>query len=111
MADNIEEIQKSVKKYIIIGILLIIFTGITVWLSYVELPTHSLNILVGMIVATFKASLVALIFMHLNHEKPLIYKVLAFTTVFAIVLFALFLFSNADPLVFGAFYEALDAPQ
>ena len=111
MADNIEEIQKSVKKYIIIGILLIIFTGITVWLSYVELPTHSLNILVGMIVATFKASLVALIFMHLNHEKPLIYKVLAFTTVFAIVLFALFLFSKADPLVFGGFYEALDAPQ
>ena len=111
MADNIEEIQKSVKKYIIIGITLIIFTGITVWLSYVELPTHSLNILVGMIVATFKASLVALIFMHLNHEKPLIYKVLAFTTVFAIVLFALFLFSKADPLVFDGLYDALDAPQ
>ncbi len=111
MADNIEEIQKSVKKYIIIGVLLIIFTGITVWLSYVELPTHSLNILVGMIVATFKASLVALIFMHLNHEKPLIYKMLAFTMAFAIVLFALFLFSKADPLVFSGFYDALDTAQ
>ncbi|HBJ84186.1 MAG: cytochrome C oxidase subunit IV family protein [Prosthecobacter sp.] len=105
MSDNIEEIQKSVKKYLIIGVTLIVFTGITVWLSYVELPTHSLNILVGMIVATFKAALVALIFMHLNHERPVIYKVLAFTVVFAIVLFVLFVLSAQDPLVFEGFYD------
>jgi caa(3)-type oxidase subunit IV len=105
MADNLEEIQKSVKKYLVIGATLIVFTVITVWLSYVELPTHSLNILVGMIVATFKAALVALIFMHLNHERSIIYKILAFTVVFAIVLFALFIFSNGDPLVFEGFYD------
>ncbi len=108
MSDNIEEIQKSVKKYIIIGITLIVFTGITVWLSYVELPTHSLNILVGMIVATFKAALVALIFMHLNHERPLIYKVLAFTLVFVLALFLLFIFSHADPLEFKGFYNPVE---
>lgn len=105
MADNIEEIQKSIKKYLIIGALLIVFTVITVWLSYVELPTHGLNILVGMIVATFKASLVALIFMHLNHEKSVIYKVLAFTVAFAVVLFVLFYFSKMDPLIFSGFYS------
>lgn len=105
MADNIEEIQKSIKKYLIIGALLIVFTVITVWLSYVELPTHGLNILVGMIVATFKASLVALIFMHLNHEKSVIYKTLAFTVVLALVLFVLFYFSKMDPLVFDSFYK------
>lgn len=99
MAENLEEIQKSVKKYMLIGLTLIVFTVITVGLSYVELPTHGLNILVGMIVATFKASLVALIFMHLNHERSVIYKVLAFTTVFAIVLFVLFHLSHTDPLV------------
>ena len=99
MSDNLEEIQKSVKKYLVIGATLIVFTGITVWLSYVELPTHSLNILVGMIVATFKAALVALIFMHLNHERPLIYKVLAFTVVLCFVLFILFVMANSDPLV------------
>ena len=99
MAENIEEIQKSIKKYMVIGATLIIFTIITVALSYVELPTHGLNILVGMIVATFKASLVALIFMHLNHERSVIYKVLAFTTVFAVVLFILFHLSHGDPLV------------
>ncbi|MFO1484289.1 MAG: cytochrome C oxidase subunit IV family protein [Verrucomicrobiaceae bacterium] len=105
MADNIEEIQKSLKKYLIIGATLIVFTVITVWLSYVELPTHGLNILVGMIVATFKAALVALIFMHLNHERSLIYKVLAFTTVFAIALFILFYLTKLDPLVFDGFYS------
>lgn len=99
MAENLEEIQKSIKKYLVIGTLLIVFTVITVGLSYVELPTHGMNILVGMIVATFKAGLVALIFMHLNHERPVIYKVLAFTTVFCIVLFVLFYLTHGDPLV------------
>lgn len=99
MADNIEEIQKAVKKYYVIGALLFVFTIITVLLSYWEMPTHSMNIVVGMIVATFKASLVALIFMHLNHERSVIYKILAFTTLFVIVLFLLFHFTHSDPLV------------
>lgn len=105
MADNVEEIQKSIKKYLWIGAILMIFTGITVWLSTVELPTHGMNILVGMIVATFKAALVALIFMHLNHERAVIYKVLVFTVVLAIALFVLFYFSKLDPLVFEGFYN------
>ncbi|HCN31044.1 MAG TPA: hypothetical protein DIT64_20475 [Verrucomicrobiales bacterium] len=103
MADSPEEIQKSIRKYLWIGGILIFFTVVTVGLSYVELPTHGLNILVGMIVATFKAALVALIFMHLNHERILIYKVLAFTTVFCLALFLLFIFSASDPLVFEGF--------
>jgi caa(3)-type oxidase subunit IV len=105
MSDNIEEIQKSVKKYLIIGAALLALSGFTVWLSTVELPTHGLNILVGMIVATFKAGLVALIFMHLNHERPVIYKVLAFTVVLALVLFVLFVLSARDPLIFEGFYN------
>lgn len=108
MAENVEEIQKSIKKYLIIGGLLIVFTVATVLLSYVELPTHGLNIIVGMILATFKASLVALIFMHLNHEKSIIYKVLAFTAVFAFVLFVLFYFSNIEGLIHEGFYNPLD---
>ena len=103
MADNLEEIQKSIKKYIIIGTLLIVFTVITVLLSYWELPTHGMNIGLGMIVATFKAGLVALIFMHLNHERTVIHKILAFTFVFAVVLFLLFHFAHSDPLVFKDF--------
>ncbi|OYW77454.1 MAG: hypothetical protein B7Z37_04235 [Verrucomicrobia bacterium 12-59-8] len=108
MADNVEAIQKSIKWYIIIGVLLIVFSGLTVGLSYVELPTHSLNILVGMILATIKATLVALIFMHLNHERSMIYKILLFTVVLAVVLFALFIFAHEDPLVFPGFYAPVE---
>ncbi|MES2734925.1 MAG: cytochrome C oxidase subunit IV family protein [Verrucomicrobiota bacterium] len=106
MADSPEEIHKSIKKIIVVGAALAVLTGATVGLSYVELPTHSMNILVGMILAAFKAGLVALIFMHLNHEAKLIYKILAFTAAFAIALFFLFVFSASDPLVFHGFYDS-----
>ena len=103
MADSPEAIYQAIKKIKIIGWVLAVFTVITVGLSYWELPSHSWNIIVGMIVATFKAALVALIFMHLNHEAKLIYKILAFTVAFAHALFLLFYFSNIDPLVFKDF--------
>lgn len=102
-AEHNEDLQQHVKKYVKIGIILGVFTIITVALSYWELPTHALNIIVGMIVAAFKAALVGLIFMHLNHERPLIYKVLLFTFVFVMGLFVLFYLSHENPLVFKGF--------
>jgi caa(3)-type oxidase subunit IV len=102
-AEHHEDLQQHVKKYVKIGIILGVFTIITVALSYWELPTHGLNIVVGMIVAAFKAALVGLIFMHLNHERSLIYKVLLFTLVFVIGLFVLTYFSHENPLVFKSF--------
>ena len=103
MADSAEEIQKSIKKYLVIGTALIVLTCVTVGLSFVELPTHGLNILVGMILAAFKSSLVLLIFMHLNHEPNTIYKILAFTVVFALVIFIITFYTHADPLIFEGF--------
>ncbi|MBE7495184.1 MAG: cytochrome C oxidase subunit IV family protein [Verrucomicrobiaceae bacterium] len=111
MSDSADpaELQKHVKKYLLIGGILLAATAATIAIAFYEFPTHSMNIIVGMIVATIKASLVALIFMHLNHERPLIYKFLAFTTVFCVVLFVLFIFSNADPLVDHGFDAPLEA--
>lgn len=96
--DHHEDLSKHVKKYMWIGGWLIFFTFVTVGLSYVELPTHGLNLIVGMILAAFKASLVCLIFMHLNHERPLIYKVLLFTVVFVVAMFVLFYLSWGEGL-------------
>jgi caa(3)-type oxidase subunit IV len=103
MADSSEEIKKSVRKILWIGGILAVCTVLTVWLSTVELATHGQNIVVGMILATIKAGLVGLVFMHLNHEAKLIYKVLAFTVVFVTALFLLFYWSSLDPLVFRDF--------
>jgi caa(3)-type oxidase subunit IV len=90
------------KTYFKIGALLGIFTIITVGLSFVDFTEYGFgdtsNMLVGMAVATFKAALVALIFMHLNGERPMIYKILVFTLAFTIVLFSLFIFAHDDHL-------------
>ena len=103
MAHGTEDLQKHVKTYIKIGILLGIANVITVGLSYIELPTHGQNLIVGMIVAAIKAALVALIFMHLNHERSLIYKVLAFTVFFLIAIFVLTYLTHGDLLDFEGF--------
>ena len=55
--------------------------------SYVNFGTHKANIAVAMLVATFKAGLVAAIFMHLAAEKKLIYRILIFTGFFVLGLF------------------------
>ena len=99
MADSAEEIHKSVKAFKKVLLALMILTVVTVLLSGVEMPTHGMNILVGMIVATIKASLVGLIFMHLAHERSTIYKVLVFTGVLALAIFLLTYWTHGNPLV------------
>jgi caa(3)-type oxidase subunit IV len=98
MSDSPEEIQKHVKTYMKVGILLIVMTVVTVLLSFVDFGSHSNNMLIGMAVAAFKSTFVGLIFMHLNHERPLIYKFLVFATVFVSVMFILFTLTHDDGL-------------
>ena len=57
------------------------------------------SIIVGLAIATFKAGLVAMIFMHLNNEKSMIYKILLYTVFFAIGLMFLTLLALYDPVV------------
>ena len=53
---------------------------------------------IGMIVATFKATLVAAIFMHLSAEKKMIYRILIFTGLFVLALFWLTYLAWYDPI-------------
>ena len=98
--DHGHDVSKHVKGYLFIGALLIVFTGITVALSYVNFGSQNANIVVAMVVATFKAGLVAAIFMHLKGEKWLIWKFLLFTVFFASGLFFLTWLHWIDP-IFG----------
>ena len=91
-------VAKHVRKYLMIGAILVTFTAITVWLSYVDFGTQKMNITVAMIVATFKAGLVAAIFMHLSSEKQLIYRILIFTVFFVLGLFFLTYLAWYDPV-------------
>ena len=90
--------QKHVRGYLMVGATLLVCTGLTVALSYVDFGTRRANIAVAMLVATFKAGLVGAIFMHLAAEKKLIYRVLLFTGFFVIALFWLTYLHWYDPV-------------
>jgi cytochrome c oxidase subunit 4 len=100
--DDVHHIQKHIRGYLYVGGLLLVFTLITVGLSYVDfdkmLGGHGWNMIIGMIVATFKASLVAAIFMHLKGERATIWRFLIFTAIFALGLFLLTWLHEADPI-------------
>ena len=102
--DHAHDVSKHVKGYLMVGALLIIFTVITVALAYVDfdhiIGGHGWNIIIAMIVASFKAGLVAAIFMHLKGERWMIWKFLLFTVFFALGLFFLTWLHWIDP-IFG----------
>jgi len=80
-----EAVRKSVRTYMMIGAALLVFTGITVAANLLHLPVPA-AITLALIIASIKASMVAAVFMHLNHEKQWIYGSLILTVVFFIVL-------------------------
>ena len=91
-------IAAHIGGYIKVGVGLLVLTGITVGLSYVDFGSRQMNIIVGMIVATIKASMVAAIFMHLKGEKMTIWRFLIMTAIFVLGLFMLTLLTHSDPV-------------
>jgi cytochrome c oxidase subunit 4 len=90
------DVSKHIKGYLMVGAALLVFTAITVFLSYVDFGSQKANIVVAMIVAAFKAGLVAAIFMHLLSERWTIYRFLILTVVFVLGLFLLTLLAWYD---------------
>jgi caa(3)-type oxidase subunit IV len=106
-------VLSHVKPYLIVGAALFVFTAITVALSYIHfdkigifvwafnlIGVHgfTINIVIGMLVATFKVCLVGAWFMHLKQEKGTIWTPLLFTFFFVAGLFLLFALAYADPI-------------
>ena len=90
-----EDISKHVKTYFMVFGTLMVLTVVTVGVSYLHLPVHQ-AIAVALVIATIKGSLVALFFMHLSHERRLIYCALALTVVFFAFVMLLPLLTNLD---------------
>ncbi len=107
MADSVAEINKAKKLYILIGLILFIFTGVTVAVATVpvlDVGGHGFDVMdmtLGLAIASFKATLVMLIFMHLNHEKKMVYFLFIMGIVCGIFLMAITAFAFSDPIVYG----------
>ena len=86
-----------IRKYILIGAALLVFTGITVAANQVHLAVP-LAVTVALIIAIMKGSMVAAVFMHLSDEKKWIYGALLLTVAFFIVLMTLPMFTIMDTI-------------
>lgn len=106
MAGSPEEIKKSIRSYIIVCLILFVFTGVTVAVASFEsldVGKHgfdAMDMVLGLCIATFKATLVGAIFMHLNHEKKAIYWIFFGAIAFFILMIALFMFAKSDPIFY-----------
>ena len=85
MEHSHEEIKKHVKIYISVFAALAALTIVTVAVSYLHLPIYK-AVAVALVIASIKASLVALFFMHLISEKQIIFYILALSAIFFAVL-------------------------
>ena len=84
--DSTPDIKKEINLYIKVFGTLAVLTVLTVAAAYLDVGI-GLAVVIAMIIATTKGSLVASFFMHLAHEKKLIYLMLVITLVFLLSLF------------------------
>ncbi|MEK7819175.1 MAG: cytochrome C oxidase subunit IV family protein [Bacteroidota bacterium] len=75
------DLSKEVKKYILVFVGLMILTFVTVYVSSLEVGIIT-GIIIAMAIAATKGTLVASFFMHLLHEKKIIFWLLIFTAIF-----------------------------
>ena len=89
MAESAEEIRKHVRVYILVFAALAVLTVVTVGVSYIQIESVAVTVLIALFIASIKGGLVAGYFMHLVSEKRIIFWVLALTVAFFAVLMLL----------------------
>jgi cytochrome c oxidase subunit 4 len=83
------------RDYIIVFGALLALTLVTVFVASLQMA-QAPTIAIGLAIATAKAALVVLFFMHLKGERPMVYWPLALTAFLFFALFAFILWSEAD---------------
>jgi len=110
-ADSPEAVKKSLKLYSLVGLALFIGTALTVAVAVFEpfdlgaRGFSTADLVVGLLIASCKASLVMWFFMHLNGEKKLIYLIYGMAIVFALFLYFLTSLGFADPIEYLGFFK------
>lgn len=98
MADaHAHDVKKEVRGYIGVFIALAALTVLTVFASYLDV-SKTMHIVIAMLIAVVKGTLVCLYFMHLISERKLVYWTLYLTAVFFVVLMLLPMLTQADHL-------------
>lgn len=110
------ELHAAARRFLIVGILLFCLTATTVAVATVpalDIGEHGFDkwdALLGIMIATTKASLVALVFMHLNHERKAIYFIFGLSIIHAAGFFVGTYWHFADIPHDKHFYPEMPAP-
>ncbi len=80
------------RAYLFVWLALLALTGITVFVSYFDFGKA--NIVIALLVATVKASLVAAIFMHLFYDKKFNAIILSFSVIFLVIMIGFTMFDT-----------------
>ena len=100
--ENPHHIHEEIKTYKSVFLKLMVLSIITVGVSYLEFGMTT-AIIVALVIATIKATLVACYFMHLLTEKRLILVKLGFTAFFMLAMLIL-IFAAQFHVVEGLYY-------
>ena len=83
MANHSEHVVSS-KLYWLVWMILIVATFLTAWIATIDLGPF--NTIVALVIATFKASIVVLIFMHVKYTSERMTKAILISAVFWLLL-------------------------
>jgi cytochrome c oxidase subunit 4 len=99
-----------VRGYLIVFATLLVLTVVTVGVASLKLG-EATTVAVAISIATLKAALVAMFFMHLKGEKPMVFWPLGLTAVLFVGLFASLLWTEGDHLFGTRFMDAFGTPR
>ena len=94
-----------IRGYLAVFGALLVLTVVTVGVASLNLGEGT-TVLVAVSIATIKAALVAMFFMHLKSEKPMVFWPLGLTAVLFAALFAFLLWTEGDHLFGTKFSDA-----
>jgi cytochrome c oxidase subunit 4 len=91
--EHVENPKAETRKYVATLVTLLFLTALTVGASYIDFGSG--NVVIALFIATIKATIVATIFMHLAHDKP-VNAVIAVAGFIFLGIFLLFDFLDID---------------
>jgi caa(3)-type oxidase subunit IV len=114
--DAAAAVRRSMRLYLLVG--LVLFGGTVATVAVATVPALDIgkhgfdkwDMVLGLTIASFKASLVALIFMHLNHERRLIYWLAGFAAMHCVGMISITLLAEADTIHDPTFYRDTRGP-
>ena len=102
------DVAVQVRGYLTVFGALLVLTVVTVGVSYLQLPATE-TVVVALAIATVKASLVAMFFMHLKGERPMVMWPLGLTAFLFVALLAFVLMSEGNHLFGTRFGDAFQS--